>query len=234
MLGQHLKNYDVEGKTKDEIGYAVAAQGVLETGYLRASITGIMRNLEFVVRNVPGFIPFQSIPGSAQTDPELFVAAAADYHLPKAHLTPGIGGGVQLPSTFKSVIDVNGLGTSSRTIVVRSQGDESILPYGQDRRPIVQARASLRWDLSTILSAVAWVQVIYDNNATLVVTDPNEGTASLRVFQDPWRLGFALSLQARSPQNIGGCASVTTGGCGAIASSERTPMSRSAPTSDFS
>ena len=197
VLGQHLKNYDVEGKTKDEPGYAVAAQGVIETGYLRASLTGIVRNLEFVVRNVPGFIPFQSLPAQAKSDPELLVAAAADYYIKAAHLTPGIGGGVQLPSTFKSDIDVTGLGTSSRTIVVRSQGDESILPFGQDRKPIIQARASLRWDLSNILSAVAWVQLIYDNNATLVITDPNEGTASLRVFQDPWRLGLALSLQAR-------------------------------------
>jgi len=197
MLGQHLKNYDVEGKTKDELGYAFAAQAVVESGYLRASLTGIMRNLEFVVRNVPGFIPFQSMPADAQTDFELFGAGAVDYYIPQLHLTPGVGGGVQLPATFKSDIDVTGLGASSRTIVVRSQGDESILPYGQGRRPIVQARASLRWDLSRILSAIAWVQVIYDNNATLVVTDPNEGTASLRVFQDPWRLGFALSLQAR-------------------------------------
>jgi hypothetical protein len=197
VLGQHLKNYDVEGATKDEPAYAVAAQGVLETGYLRLSVTGIMRNLEFVVRNVPGFIPFQTLPAAAQSDPELFAALAADYHIPKAHLTPGIGGGIQMPSTFKSDIDVTGLGVSSRTIVVRSQGDESILPFGQDRRPIVQARLSLRWDLSTILSAVAWAQIVYDNNATLVVTDPNEGTASLRVFQDPFRLGFAVSLQAR-------------------------------------
>jgi hypothetical protein len=197
VMGQHLKNYDVEGKTKDEPGYAVAAQGVLETGYFRASLTGLVRNLEFVVRNVPGFIPFQSMPAQAKTDPELLIAAAADYHFPKAHLTPGIGGGVQMPSTFKSDIDVTGLGASTRTTVVRSQGDESILPFGQDRRPIIQARASLRWDLSNILSAVVWAQLIYDNNATLVVTDPNEGTASLRVFQDPWRLGLALSLQAR-------------------------------------
>ncbi|HEY1958662.1 MAG TPA: hypothetical protein VGH28_23755 [Polyangiaceae bacterium] len=197
VLGQHLKNYDVEGKTKDDPAYAIAAQGVLETGYLRLSVTGIMRNLQFVVRNVPGFIPFQSLPSQAQTDPELFGAVAADYNIPKLHLTPGIGGGVQLPSTFKSDIDVTGLGVSSRTIVVRSQGDESILPFGQDRRPIVQARVSLRWDLSTILSAVIWAQLVYDNNATLVVTDPNEGTASLRVFQDPFRLGFAASLQAR-------------------------------------
>ena len=197
VLGQHLKNYDVEGQTKDEAAYAVAAQGIVETGYLRLSITGIMRNLPFVVRNVPGFIPFQSMPDAAQSDPELFGALAADYHFPKLHLTPGIGGGVQMPSTFKSDVAIPGLPASSRTIVVRSQGDESILPYGRDRTPIVQARANLRWDLSTILSAVAWVQLVYDNNATLVVRDPNEGTASLRVFQSPTRFGLGVALQAR-------------------------------------
>ena len=61
----------------------------------------------------------------------------------------------------------------------------------------MQARASLRWDLSTILSAVVWAQIVYDNNATLVVRDPNEGTASLRVFQSPTRFGLAMALQAR-------------------------------------
>jgi hypothetical protein len=197
VLGQHLKNYDLEGRTKDELAYALSAQGVLETGYLRLSVTGIMRNLPFVVRNVPGFIPFQSMPSAAHSDPEFFGAIAADYHFPKVHLTPGIGGGLQMPSTFKSDVAIPGLSASSRTIVVRSQGDESILPYGKDRTPIVQARASLRWDLSTILSAVVWVQLVYDNNATLVVRDPNEGTASLRVFQSPTRLGLGMALQAR-------------------------------------
>jgi hypothetical protein len=56
---------------------------------------------------------------------------------------------------------------------------------------------SLRWDLSTILSAVAWLQYVRDPNATLVVRDPTEGTASLRVPQSADRLGAAVSLQAR-------------------------------------
>ena len=48
-----------------------------------------------------------------------------------------------------------------------------------------------------MLKAFIWVQYVRDNNATLVVTDPNEGTASLRVFQSPDRFGMAASLQAR-------------------------------------
>jgi hypothetical protein len=196
LLEQHLKNFDVTGDTQDQAAWATALQGVVKSGYARLSLTGIARNLNFVVRNVPGFIPFETLPKAAQTDPELFGAIAADYNFPSVHLTPGFGGGIQLPSTFRSEFTDGGV-PASRTLVVRSQGDESILPYDKDRTPIYQARVSLRWDISRMLSAVAWMQFVRDNNGTLVVTDPTEGTASLRVFQSPNRLGAAVSLQAR-------------------------------------
>ena len=195
-LSQHLRDYDHTGQTKNQGAYAGAIQGVVKKGYLRVSATGILRNLNFVVRNVPGFIPFETLPSNTKTDPELFGALSVDYHLADLRLTPGIGGGIQLPSTFKSEFTDGGL-PASRTIVVRQQGDESILPYDKNRTPIFQGRISLRWTLSNMLSAVAWVQYVRDNNGTLVVRDPSEGTASLRVFQSPDRLGAAVSLQAR-------------------------------------
>ena len=196
VLEQHLKDFDVAGGTQDQPAYAAAIQAVVRAGYLRFSATGITRNLNFVVRNVPGFIPFETLPSNAKTDPELFGSLAADYYIPRFRLTPGLAGGVQLPSTFKSEFTDGGV-PASRTIVVRQQGDESILPYDQSRTPVIQTRLSLRWDLSEILNAVIWFQYIRDNNGTLVVTDPNEGTASLRVFQSPDRLGMGVSLQAR-------------------------------------
>jgi len=103
---------------------------------------------------------------------------------------------VQLPSTFKSEFTDGGV-PSSRTIVIRQQGDESILPYNKDRTAIFQMRLSVRWQLSEILSMVAWGQYVRDNNGTLVVRDPVEGTASLRVFQSPDRLGVGTAIQAR-------------------------------------
>ena len=48
-----------------------------------------------------------------------------------------------------------------------------------------------------MFALVGWVQFIRDNNGTLVVRDPTEGTASLRVFQSPNRLGAAVAVQAR-------------------------------------
>ena len=195
-LSQHLKDFDNAGVTKDQGAYAAAVQGVVKAGYARFSATGIVRNLNFVVRNVPGFIPFETLPSNAQTDPELFGALAADYHIAKLKLTPGIAGGVQLPSTFKSEFTDGGL-PASRTIVVRAQGDESILPYNKDRTAILQTRVSVKWQLSEILAMVVWGQYVRDNNGTLVVRDPVEGTASLRVFQSPDRLGVGTSIQAR-------------------------------------
>jgi hypothetical protein len=198
-LIQHLKDFDTAGALKDQSAQAGALQGVIKAGYLRVSVAGIYRNLNFVVRNVPGFIPFESLPASAKTDPELFGALAADYNIPSLHLTPGIGGGVQLPSTFRSEFTAGGGSgvPAQRVIVVRQQGDESILPYNKDRTAILQARAAVRWDLSQMFAIVAWVQFVRDNNGTLVVRDPTEGTASLRVFQSPNRLGAAAAVQAR-------------------------------------
>ncbi len=196
-LSQHLKDFDGAGDTKNQGALAGAVQSVFKVGYARLSVTGLYRQLNFIVRNVPGFIPFETLPKNAKTDPELFGAIAADYHIAPLRLTPGISGGLQLPSTFRSEFSDGASAPASRTIVVRSQGDNAILPYNEDRRAIVQARLSLRWTVSDMLSAVLWGQIVHDNNGTLVVRDAVEGTASVRLFQDPLRLGAGLSLQAR-------------------------------------
>src|SRR5262249_53793701 len=126
LLEQHLKDFDNAGAVKDQPAYAAALQGVGKFGHARVSITGLLRNLNFVVRNVPGLIPVETLPSSLQTGPELFGAVSADYNFPDLHLTPGLSGGVQLPSTFKSEFTDGGV-PASRTLVIRSQGDESIL-----------------------------------------------------------------------------------------------------------
>jgi hypothetical protein len=196
VLNQHLKDFDVVGGTTNQAAWAGALQAVIKYGYARFSLTGITRDLNYVVRNVPGFVPFESLPQDSKSQPEIFGSLAATYHFPDQHLTPGLAGGVQLPSTFESTFTEGGV-PASRTIVVRTQGDESILPYDQGRLPIFQGRVSLRWDLSRIMSATAWIQYVRDPNGTLVVVDPAEGTASLRVPQPADRLGAALNLQAR-------------------------------------
>ncbi|AKT39139.1 tetratricopeptide repeat protein [Chondromyces crocatus] len=198
-LFQHLSDFEVAGATNIQQARAAALQANLKTGYLRASFTGIYRDLPYVLRNQPSLIPFQTIPSSesVKTSDELFFSVAADYYIPSARLTPGIGAGLQLPATFESNTVDRASSPISRTIVVREQGNISILPVNTGAVPIIQARASLKWDLSRIMSAVIWAQYVRDNNATFVERDPNEGTTSLRTFISPDFLGFGAMVQAR-------------------------------------
>ncbi|AUX45553.1 uncharacterized protein SOCE26_070470 [Sorangium cellulosum] len=196
---QNLKDFESAGATTHQAARAGALQAVIKSGYVRASLTGIYRDLAFVLRNQPSYIPFQTIPDTrgASTADELFFAAAADYYVPSARLTPGLGAGLQFPSTFRTT-SFDALGTPiARTIVIREQGNLSILPYNRPAVPIFQARASVRWDISRILSAVAWIQYVRDNNGTFMERDPSEGTVALRTFVNPDFVGGGASFQAR-------------------------------------
>ncbi|MBK8939141.1 MAG: hypothetical protein IPM79_16310 [Polyangiaceae bacterium] len=196
-LFQRLKDFDVTGELTVQPAIAAALQGQLKIGFFRASLTGIFRDLPYVLRNQPSFIPFQSIPSEAETAPEFFAALAADYYIEAARLTPGVGAGLQLPSTFTSTSTDLSSAPISRTVVVRDQGNIAILPVNTGVTPIIQARASLKWDLSPIMSTIFWVQYVRDNNATFVERDPNEGTVALRTFVAPDFFGLGLAAQAR-------------------------------------
>lgn len=196
-LWQNLKDFDVAGDTLLQAARAAALQGNLKSGFFRLSLTGIYRDLPFVLRNVPSFVPFESIPDAAKTKDEFFVAAALDYHFDGPRLTPGVGAGLQFPSTFATEQVNTGGDSIGRTVVVRQQGDVSILPVDRGAVPIFQARVSLKWDLSQLLSAIGWIQFVRDNNGTFVERDPNEGTVALRSFTSPNFLGFGTSVQAR-------------------------------------
>jgi hypothetical protein len=198
-LWQNLKDFDVAGATLMQPARSLALQGNLQASYFRLSLTGIYRDLPFVLRNVPSYVPFQSLPASkdAKVGDEFFVAVAGDYYIEAARLTPGIGAGLQFPATFKTdSVDLTG-NTIGRTVVVRQQGNLAILPVDRNAVPIFQARVSLKWDLSSILSALVWAQYIRDNNGTFVERDPNEGTVALRTFISPDFFGFGTSVQAR-------------------------------------
>jgi hypothetical protein len=171
-LTQRLKNYEVSGLMSNQQARALAVQGNLKSGYMRGSLTAIYRDLPFVLRNQPSFIPFVTLPEEATTTNELFFAAAADYFFEKTHLTPGIGVGVQLPATFQSESFDAAFAPISRTIVVREQGNIAILPVNDSAVPILQTRLSLKWDASKMLSAIGWVQYLRDNNGTFLAPDP--------------------------------------------------------------
>ena len=192
---QNLADINFPGRTAIQPGFAGALQGRLKAGYFGASVTGLFRDVPFLLRDVPSFIPFQTLPSDAVVQPELFFAAQVDYTLARLHMTPSLIVGVQLPATFSSTVREGSL-LSSRTLVIRRAGNFSILPPGEDRVPIISARASFRWDLSTIMAGIFWVQYVLDQNATLLQVDAS-GTRQVRIFQAANQLGFGITAQAR-------------------------------------
>jgi hypothetical protein len=199
QLNQNLHDPDPNktGATKIQSARAAAVQAVVKAGYSRIGLAAIYRDLPFVLRNVPSFVPFEALDtASTKQQQELFFAGSVDYYFDKIHVRPGLGGGVQLPSTFTAESTV-GNASAERTVVVRNQGNVSILPLGAKRKPIFQGRFSVRWDLSEIFAAVGWLQVVHDPDATIVTRDPTEGTVGIRTFQSSTFFGFGATLQAR-------------------------------------
>ncbi|MCA9594868.1 MAG: hypothetical protein KC776_16220 [Myxococcales bacterium] len=196
QLHQNLKDFDQPGATDIQLARAAALQANVKFGYLRTSFSAIYRDLPFVLRNQPSFIPFQTIPNDAKTQDETFFAVSTDYFIESAKLTPGVGAGLQMPATFSSESFDPAGNDTSRTIVVREQGNLAFLPQAEKRVPILQARASLKWDLSPMMSAVTWLQYRRDNNSTRLELDPS-GTVLLRRFISPDFVGYGVAMQAR-------------------------------------
>jgi hypothetical protein len=195
VVDQHLADVNAPGRTNFQLGMAGALQARVKVGYLNLGATGLFRDVAFLLRNVPSFIPFQTFPTDAQLTPELFFAANVDYKIAGSNLTPSLIMGLQLPATFGSTVREGSL-ESARTLVIRRAGNFSILPPGERSIPIVSARASVRWDLSSIFALVGWLQYVRDQNSTLLQVDIT-GTRQVRIFQAADQFGFGVAAQAR-------------------------------------
>jgi hypothetical protein len=188
VLMQHLADPDEFGSTVIQPAYTAALQFLLAYGGLRTHLTGFFRSTTYILHTVPGFSPFWGLPGAVDTGPELFAAVGADYHFASAHLTPGLIFGIQKPATYSA---------ASTTVVIRDVNSRDILPLGMKEYPIYSLRASLKWDLSEMMSLLVFLQYAYDPNQTRLVRDP-DGTFR-QFLRDRYfnELGAALVAQAR-------------------------------------
>jgi hypothetical protein len=200
FLQQTLADPDVFGQTKVQGAYASALQLRAKLDYLRLSLLAMLRSLAFLQYNVPGFPPFQDFPSGTTLVDEKFLALGLDYYLPALHLTPGLIGGVQMPSSFTTngLLGANnpppGL-SGSRTVVVRDVNLMSVLPTGEDPKLIYSTKVTLRWDLSEYFAAVGEFFFTYDRNRA-TFKDSAEGVSE-PTFENPVILGFNTMLQAR-------------------------------------
>jgi hypothetical protein len=86
-----------------------------------------------------------------QRRPELGMSLGADYHLASLGLTPGVGLRVVSPAAHLRPAGAN---TAASWWLISSEGMARVLPEGSEPRPVMSARASLKWNLMQQVSAV--------------------------------------------------------------------------------
>ncbi len=153
---------------------------------------GIYRDLAFITYSRPGLTPYLGLPAASAQSPEFLFALQTSYFIEFLHLTPAIVAGVQMPASYTG-FDPSRLpadtgdgieGAVGQSEVIRGNGSEDLLPcleYGTAddgsricqnasvAEPIYALRTSLKWDLSRMLSVIASVAFLVDNNENILI-----------------------------------------------------------------
>jgi hypothetical protein len=199
-VGQVLEDPEKYGTTKIQWGYAGALSAKIKWNYLRAHLTTFLRSVEFILLNVPSFVPYQALSPQVDAKPEVFLATGADYYFKRRRLTVGaMVGSVVVPARVETELRADTGAQPAylgkRTLVIRDEGDFSILKSGDTPDPIFAAKITVRWDLSKLFTLMGVGLLQYDSNFTNLTTLAN-GTAQLTT-EEPWRVGAMVFAQAR-------------------------------------
>lgn len=210
-LGTTLQDIDRPDSTKTQLAYAGDVNLRAQVGHVRLRADFETRSLSYILVNQPSLVPYQDFPAGAQINPELFGVVGFDYFFDRIGLTTGLSAGIERPATFTPPAgstlsgpimgNTGGTLTTAATIVVRNEGDLSILPekdnQGRPLRevPIFAAKAEVRQDFLEWFACILQVYYQNDGNQTHLVK-AYDGTF-LRQFNHPNQLGFNLTLQAR-------------------------------------
>ena len=208
-----LQDADNPQSTKNQIAQAADLNVRIKYNHSRIRMDAAFRSLEFVLLNVPSFVPYQDFPNAAQVEPDLLVAFGADHNFAHLGLTVGATFGIDKPATFTpprgqslppevggtTCNDPTNMLCQSSTVVVRNEGDFSILPPGQSAVAITALKFSAREDFNEAFATILDVYWVHDENRTILVAGNPADPTSLahRSFIEPNQVGFNLTLQAR-------------------------------------
>ncbi len=208
--GTTLENPDEAFSTRRQVGLAGDINVRIQYGHFRFRLDATGRSLEFLLLNQPSLVPFQDFPRDREPDmltgrpgqtgaevsPDLFASMGFDYNVERTNTTFGLTVGIDRPASYKPPPGgVNPYEPSAAVLVVREQGDVVILPVGQTVLPALAAKLMVRQDFLELFAFIVETYYQHDPNGTRLVTGPD--MTKERVFENPHRLGFNFTLQAR-------------------------------------
>lgn len=194
LMGQRLATDSGEFESVDQLGWAAAVQFLIKWGYLRGTLSGVVRNTPFLLHRIPSIVPYMEIDEEGvETTPEFFGAVGLDYHFQRPRLTLGGSVGILIPASYENE-------TAEYLWVLDENGFRSPLPSRDGSggtgniEPVIAGRVFLQWDVASILSLVGSVQYGRDPNQTTRVATP-EG--EVLDYRDEHSLGFYFMAQGR-------------------------------------
>ena len=200
VMGQTLKDPEVSGGTKKQIGKAgdVNMRVKIDRTRLRADLQ--FRDLAFILHSTPSLPTYSDFPKEYERSPNLFAAVGIDQNIEGTGITVGVIGGVDLPATLKTptgalpgdMVE----GSDESTAVIRNEGDIIILPPGEDVLAQYALKFVGRLDFAESFAALADVYYVRDPNQTRLVRDEPEDLLK-REFGEFNQLGMNFTLQAK-------------------------------------
>ncbi|RJO66829.1 MAG: hypothetical protein C4523_11170 [Myxococcales bacterium] len=204
FLQENLQDPDSTGGTKPFQAPAALIAAKFKYDYARFHVEGSYRSLEFLLFDTPGFVPFQALPKTARTRPELAGVVAVDYHIKPAYLTLGLALGYKRPATYQGAIGVPiavvKRRTASTAYISPFNRPIEILPADKDAFDIIETKFDLAFHLSDFMTFLFEMSYTLDNNRVKLVTSEENSEELRKDFEDSSirnRLGLAAVVQAK-------------------------------------
>lgn len=189
VLTHNLIDPEDTDTTTVETAIAGDVQALAVAGTTEMNLDFVYKDLPYIVFNIPGITSGYALDPDLNATPQLYVRGRIGHWFPKAHLTPSIGVGWELPATYT---------TGDTSFVQYDERNKAHVPDGQEPTAILSTVAGLQWDVSPSTVIVGEVLYTLDNNLSDFQTN-DDGTNEFVPEADNVRnaLGFNLMMRAR-------------------------------------
>ncbi len=203
VLTQNLEDADLFASERLVPAFAAGLVGSYKHNKTTLRLDGFYQSADFILFDVPGFVPFQATPGAASTTGELFAAVSASYWLEDFNMMPLLSIGVKVPATYQgSVLPAQGnvVGGATpgdvRTQIIVDNRTRVVLPPNTDATPIIGLMLKLPMYLSQSTAVSFETRVELNDNQPRLAQDTERGEITY-LFDEPTRLSLALVLQSK-------------------------------------
>lgn len=203
LLSQNLADPDRFGSEKLVPAFAGGLVGLARIDELSLRLDAFLQSADFILFDVPGFVPFRATFESATTAPEFFASATVEYYISGIELRPSLGIGVKVPATYFGAIPAEQGETVGdarpgdvRVQVIENNRNRVILPAETDATPVIGAVLKLPLALSRSTAISGEFRLELNDNQPRLAQDNELGQVTT-FFDNPVRLSIAAVLQSR-------------------------------------